>query len=188
MNPELRQEAESLLRAAALRRRAALAREWEALYTRSPALKALDEELRQLTSLVALSQVLPAEEALPRDEAEAAQSLEELKTRRQAVISALGPEALPEALMPRCAPCGDTGVAEGQPCGCLREAVNQLQSKRLRDQLDLDSMCFARFKLSRFSSQPLEDIGISPREVMVELRDMAEEYTEGFGPACGSLL
>lgn len=108
---------------------------------------------------------------------------QELWHRRQAILAQHGLDPDFDQLRPTCPLCQDTGVANGQRCSCYRQILVPL----LAEQANLHNLAgqtFDQFDASLFSDQ--KDSGRyrterSPREQILALRQVCEQYASQFG-------
>jgi len=108
---------------------------------------------------------------------------QELLDRRQIILAQLGIAPDFDQLRPTCPLCQDTGIAHGQRCSCHRQILVPL----LAGQANLHnqaSLTFAQFDASLFSDQrdPARyRTERSPREQILALRQVCEQYVQQFG-------
>ena len=161
------------------RRRDYLERE---LYTRSPALKKIDADLRGTVADLALlaAGAKPVEADGPEIAAIRARN-EELQKERARMLAELGYGTDSLDGTPDCPKCGDTGWADTRMCTCLRELCAQEQLRALTALLNLtDEQDFDRLRLDIYSDRPWQEQARSPRENMKRIVELCEGYARQF--------
>lgn len=104
-----------------------------------------------------------------------------LRAQRAELLIAAGYE--PDALddRPICPKCSDRGWVGSAMCSCLREFCAQEQIASLSSILDLGEQSFETFSLEWYSTEPDEELGISPRENMASVEKICRNYAQRFG-------
>ena len=149
------------------------------VFSRQPALHALEAETTRLMTGVAVSALKKGENA-----GEAVKNAHEqvavLEKRRAQLLAALG---LPADYLDEhfdCMKCRDTGYVRGKPCTCLLEQCRTEAVGSLTATLHTDGQSFDKFDLSYYSSEPDAD-GVSPREKMSSIFSLCRDYADSFG-------
>lgn len=168
------------------RRRAALEIRRQALYSRVPRLREIEERLRGTMGGI-LAQAMrrghdprPALEQLRRENAA-------LREERKAILKQLGLAETYLEYVPACPLCADSGSREGRVCECLRRCYTLEQQKELAQRLDLGRQSFASFDLNRYPDER-DGKRESPREQMRRVYEICVAYARHFGEAGGNLL
>lgn len=94
------------------------------------------------------------------------------------------------ALEPRyfCDRCNDTGIEQTKICHCLRSIQQQLMYQKLGNTSPISEADFATFGLSWYSTEPLEQVGASPHQIMSKTLAVCKSYAAQFDCNAGSLL
>jgi DNA replication protein DnaC len=153
----------------------------ERLYEENPELRELEARIRGVF-LDALSNLSPG--VMERAAAESFN----LQRQREVLLEEMGasPGSLDET--PLCALCGDTGMAGGEMCVCLREKVKTLRTDALSSLLDLRGQTFDTFNAELFSDSFDPERNGSPRQQIDICRDVCYNFCRRFGPASQNLL
>lgn len=119
----------------------------------------------------------------------AAEKLAEMRALMREHDSLLQKAGLPaNHLEPRyhCAACGDTGVAQGEVCTCVKNEVRRLRREEINKTGPLVPSSFDTFDLALYPQQ-LEGMNVSPRELMGLVLQDCKDYAAQFGPRSPSL-
>ncbi len=161
---------------------------------RSEALKAEIPELAQIDQDIITSSIKQAKKSLlsgetPQEAADFQQALADLIQRKQDLLVEHGYPADYLAIQYQCPDCKDTGYIHSKPCHCL----NQKKSRLLYSNSNLEHILadenFSTFRESFFSEDYVsEDIGLTPRENILRIRDNCLDFVKHFDDAYDNLI
>ncbi len=152
-------------------REAELQRRLELVYSKSPKIQTLDNDIR-ISMLDVIGVMLCKNgdvEASVNNIGESNLYLQ--NERRQALVEAGFPADYLD-LRDMCPICGDTGFAGNAPCTCLMELYKEEQAKELSNMLSIGGEVFENFRLDYYS----EDV----KNHMSLVLEMCKAYAVGF--------
>lgn len=163
------------------------ARRLAEVYARSPRIKDIDRALRaQMVQLMGLA--ISHGEDVPARVAELERANLALQGERAARLAALGlPEGYTDEIY-SCPLCHDTGVYEGGVCSCLKKLYNRELTAELGTLLRTGGESFAAFDPTLYSAELDAELGASPREYMLAVKDACQDWARSFAPGAPSLL
>ena len=159
----------------------------EAIYTRRPRLREIDEELRRTTSRVLAAALRRGQDPLAEIQRLKAQNLS-LQEERKGLLAELGLTEDDLENTPRCALCGDTGYRGGEMCRCLKTYYVEEERRELSKLLDLGGQSFDTFDTDWYDGQRAPGKTKSAREHMEWVYDTCVEYAHNFGKRPANLL
>lgn len=159
----------------------------EAIYTRCPRLREIDEELRRTASRVLAAALRRGQDPLPEIQRLKEQNLN-LQAERKTLLAELGLTEGDLENTPLCPLCGDTGYRGGQMCRCLKAYYVEEERKELSKLLDLGGQSFDTFDTDWYDGQRAPGKTKSAREHMEWVYDTCVEYAHNFGKRPANLL
>ena len=159
----------------------------EAIYTRRPRLREIDEELRRTASRVLAAALRRGQDPLPEIQRLKEQNLS-LQAERKTLLAELGLTEGDLENTPLCSLCGDTGYRGGQMCRCLKAYYVEEERKELSKLLDLGGQSFDTFDTDWYDGQRAPGKTKSAREHMEWVYDTCVEYAHNFGKRPANLL
>ena len=159
----------------------------EAIYTRRPRLREIDEELRRTASRVLAAALRRGQDPLPEIQRLKEQNLN-LQAERKTLLAELGLTEGDLENTPLCSLCGDTGYRGGQMCRCLKAYYVEEERKELSKLLDLGGQSFDTFDTDWYDGQRAPGKTKSAREHMEWVYDTCVEYAHNFGKRPANLL
>ena len=161
----------------------------EAIITKNPRLRELDNQIRSAPGRALADALRKGVDPLPVMERFKRESLGLQEERRKILLKMGLPEnALEE--VPACPSCGDSGyLKSGQICpDCLKKYYTREQRRELSRTLDLSDQSFETFSLRYYPDSRHGTSGVSARKNMESVRNICESYARDFGPHSGNLL
>ena len=168
-------------------REAERAAQRENIYTRSPRLREIDEELRRTASRVLAAALRRGQDPLPEIRRLREQNLG-LQEERKKILVSLGLTENDLEDTPLCPFCGDTGYQGGEMCRCLKVYYVEEQRKELSKMLDLGGQSFDTFNTDWYDGRRVPGKTKSAREHMEWVYDTCVEYAHNFGKRPANLL
>ena len=157
----------------------------QAVYSRLPAIKAMDEEIQ--ANMRELFAIALSPEKQYRVEEIRLCNLSLLENRRAALTQAgLAENYLDDEYM--CQNCRDTGYVEHEMCECLKAVYKEKQISSLSNLFKLGEETFDNFDLKYYSDIAAADTGISPRQDMEVNFEICVQYARKFGNKSESLF
>lgn len=159
----------------------------EHVYGQYPRVQELDNEIRGT-----MAQVMNQAFRHGEDPAAAITQVQKknmaLQHERNAILisAGYGPEYLAEG--PMCRKCSDTGYVGEKMCSCLEKICQEEQRKELTSLLSSSLGSFDDFSLDYYSTLRDPGLGISPREQMEIIYEIAVNYARKFNLHSRSLL
>jgi DNA replication protein DnaC len=156
------------------------------VYADLPRVRAIDEEITEIGLGVA-SAVLeggtPPETAVNGMRVK----MNALVREKEALLAAAGypPDVTGEVYS--CGLCRDRGYADGKRCVCYNRRLHRLMRKYSNIRMS-DKSAFERFDVTLYSDKPDAKYGISPRENMKSVYNVALSFAEGAEDAPRNLL
>lgn len=158
----------------------------EQIYRDHPRLLEIDRALRQSAAAAVAAAFRHGEDP--------AQAIEKIKVQNQALQRErewlLEAADLDESALdppPFCPLCGGSGYVGAEMCECLRELCRQEQKKELSSLLS-GKESFDGFRLDYYPTEPDQELGVSPRQLMERTFLRCKRYARDFGPGAPSLL
>lgn len=159
----------------------------ERVYDQYPRVRQLDQEIRQTMAEVMGHAFRHGEDPSVAVEQVRQKNLS-LQHERNAILigAGYGPEYLTEG--PLCKRCSDTGYVGEKMCACLEKYCQEEQRKELTSLLSSSLGSFDDFSLDFYSTVRDSVLGISPREQMEIIYEIAVNYARKFSHHSRSLL
>ena len=159
----------------------------ERVYQQHPRIQQLDNEIRATMAQV-MSQAFRHSEDPAAAIAQVQKQNMALQHERSSILIAAGygPEYLSEG--PMCKKCSDTGYVGEKMCSCLEKLCQEEQRKELTSLLSSSLGSFDDFSLDYYSTVQDPSLGISPREQMEIIYEIAVNYARKFSRHSRSLL
>ena len=159
----------------------------ERVYSQYPRVRQLDNEIRQTMAEVMTHAFRHGEDPSLAVEQVRQKNLSLQRERNSILIGAgYGPEYLAEG--PMCKKCSDTGYVGEKMCSCLDKFCQEEQRKELTSLLSSSLGSFDDFSLDYYSTVRDPSLGISPREQMEIIYEIAVNYARKFNLHSRSLL
>lgn len=162
-------------------------RRTEQVYARVPELQSIDAQLRrQMAELARLALSHPAD---LNERLSALRSANlDCQMRRAELLTEHGwpLDYLDEIVS--CPLCRDSGMVDGQVCGCLKKLYNQELTRELGTLLQHGDESFERFDLNYYSETPLEGDSIAPRRAMSNILRVCRQFADSFPDVNSNLL
>lgn len=156
-------------------------------FERLPQLRALEAEMTELMSSVALCALKSGSDAGEAVKNARERSMEISSKRAWTLRSGGYPEDYLDDIC-TCPDCRDTGYVSGKPCTCLEEAYRAETVRLLSSMLDLGGQSFERFDLSLYEPEARGEITESVRAAMGSVFELCRRYAENFGDGSVNLL
>lgn len=149
------------------------------IYSKTPRLSVIDNELSKNGAAAAIKAINGDIEGLEllRDKSR------KLSNEKQKLLSAAGIGDF----KPLCPVCNDEGFVKGKLCDCVKLIAKELVISELNEKLPLNTSRFNNFSLSYYPTDEDEN-GISPKKRMSAIFDFCHTYAKNFTPKSESLL
>lgn len=157
------------------------------IYDQYPKVQQLDNQIRSTMAEV-MAQAFRYGEDPTQAVAQVRQKNLALQRERNAILvtAGYGADYLTEG--PMCKKCSDTGYVGEKMCSCLEKYCQEEQRKELTSLLSSSLGSFDDFSLDYYSTVRDPSLGISPREQMEIIYEIAVNYARKFNLHSRSLL
>ncbi|NLN14876.1 MAG: ATP-binding protein [Tissierellia bacterium] len=160
----------------------------EEVYRKIPAIKKIDEKIREAGLKMSKAIILNPEdyEEIIR---EAKELIERLKMEKAYLMTESNIPLDYMELKYDCEECEDTGyLNNGEKCNCLKQRMVSMAYKMSNIEHILEKENFQTFNINLFSDEPFEGEAMTPRENMIDIVGICEGFINNFDENNGENL